>query len=710
MLSMKKRHWLIAMAAIAAMALILLLWPSPAERASRQQTATDSRQTSTGDSRSPSSPTAESKPALRDSNSPLPLVEDSAALAKWCGGQLQAARGALLTLEEFSGPADETGFLNPLDELLISIDNLGGVATLYEYVHPEPQMREEARQCSRQLQELVTDISLSRPVYDGLQRVDGRQLNSAAQRYRQHLLRDYHRSGVSLPPERREKIRTLRQEILELGQEFSGNIGADRRTVSFSDPSMLQGLPEDYLAAHPADDEGLIHISTDYPDFLPVMRYADSGDLRYRLYREFLNRASPQNGPVLKKLIEKRAELATLLGYENYAAYEMETRMVGTTNAAHQFIDRISRSAQPRASRDYERLLARLQQVDPDATEVANWQKSWLDTKIKREEYDLDPLEVRQYFPYANVSQGIFGLLTDLFGIRLEPWDTPVWHPDVQSYELYEGTRLIGRIYLDMHPRADKYSHAAHFGIRTGVRGKQLPVAALVCNFPRPDDPGGGLMEHSQVETFLHEFGHLLHSLFGGHQPWSNLSGIATEHDFVEAPSQMLEEWVWDYPTLATFAVNAAGETIPKSLVGRMRHSRYFGRGLWIRNQMFYAALSLFLYSTAPEKIDLDRDTERLQNYYSPFAYIKDTAFYNNFGHLYGYGSSYYTYMWSLVIATDLFSVFRQNGLRDRETAMRYRELVLEPGGSQDATELIEAFLGRPYNFQAFKTELDTDQ
>lgn len=213
-------------------------------------------------------------------------------------------------------------------------------------------------------------------------------------------------------------------------------------------------------------------------------------------------------------------------------------------------------------------------------------------------------------------------------------------------------------------------------------------------------------MEHSQVETFLHEFGHLLHGLFGGDHKWLAQSGIRTEWDFVEAPSQMLEEWVWDADTLKTFAVNAKGETIPDALIEKMRTGRGYGKGLFTRHQMYYAAISLNFYNQNPEGFDPTTALKELKPQYSNFAYVDDTHFYTSFGHLYGYSSIYYTYMWSLVIASDLFSEFEKNGLRDTETANKYRQLILGPGGSKDAAELVRDFLGRDYNFDAFAETL----
>ncbi|MGK0500736.1 MAG: thimet oligopeptidase [Oceanicoccus sp.] len=359
-----------------------------------------------------------------------------------------------------------------------------------------------------------------------------------------------------------------------------------------------------------------------------------------------------------------------------------------------------------RSDADYQQLLNSLQTIDPSATSVGAWQKSYLQETVRREKYQVDTRVVRQYFQYGNVKQGIFSLIEDLFTVNIKPWDTPVWDPSVEAFQIWENDKIIGQFYLDMHPRKGKYKHAAQFGIRSGIAGQQLPTAALVCNFPGRGDPTA-LMEHSQVETFLHEFGHLIHTIFGGQQRWSGFSGIATERDFVEAPSQMLEEWIWDYDTLKTFAINKQGETIPQSLLDNMLQARDLAKGSHIRHQMFYASLSLSIYQTDPAELDIKQRMIELQGQYSPYAYIEDTHFYSNFGHLFGYSASYYTYMWSKVIAADILQEFKQQGMRNTKLAHHYRTTILAPGGSKNAAQLVEDFLGRPSNFDAFIQRLN---
>jgi thimet oligopeptidase len=273
---------------------------------------------------------------------------------------------------------------------------------------------------------------------------------------------------------------------------------------------------------------------------------------------------------------------------------------------------------------------------------------------------------------------------------------------------MFQDGKLTGRFYLDMHPRANKYNHAAQFDVRTGIAGRQIPEATLVCNFPGGGENDPGLMEQGDVETFLHEFGHLLHTLFAGNQKWLGVGGIRTEHDFVEAPSQMLEEWARDPATLATFARHyQTNEPIPADLVKRMKRAAEFGKGLQVRRQMVYADLSLSVYDRDPSQVDPTAITKALVQKYQPFEFVDGTHFHASFGHLDGYSAVYYTYMWSLVIAKDLFSKFDRANMLDPTVAVKYRRTVLEPGGSAPAAKLVENFLGRPFDFKAYQQWLD---
>jgi thimet oligopeptidase len=276
---------------------------------------------------------------------------------------------------------------------------------------------------------------------------------------------------------------------------------------------------------------------------------------------------------------------------------------------------------------------------------------------------------------------------------------------------MFEDGELVGRFYLDMHPRTDKYNHAAQFDVRTGVKGVQIPEAALVCNFPGGEEGDPGLMQHSDVTTFLHEFGHLIHTLFAGHGEWCGIGGIRTEWDFVEAPSQMLEEWAWDPAVLQTFALHhETDEPIPTQLVKQMKQASEFGKGLGVRRQMVYAQISISCYNQDPATLDTDKLVAEITKRYQPFPYVEGTHLQCAFGHLGGYSAIYYTYMWSLVIAKDMFSAFDESNMFEPTVARKYRDSVLAPGGSKPAAELVEEFLGRPFNNKAWERWLNSSE
>ena len=600
--------------------------------------------------------------------------------------------------------------LDTYDEAMTALANAANRVELIAVSHPDGGMRDAGDAAKQAIAKVITDISLDRGLYDVLAALDLPDADAPTRHYLSRTLRDFRRAGVDRDDTTRARVRELQDELVTIGQDFDRNIRTDTRTARLA-PTALVGLPDDYVRAHPPGDDGLVAVTTDYPDVIPFLTYATDADAREVLWRLFRQRGHPANIDVLARLIGRRHELATLLGYPSWAEYVAEDKMIGTAGNIADFIDRIAAAAADRCQRDYDRLLARKQADEPAAQAVNPWDSAYLDDRLKAEELAFDTQAMRPYFEYGRVKAGLMGLVERLFGVRFRPnRDVPVWHPDVECHDVLDAghDRLLGRIFLDMHPRPDKYNHAAMFTMTTGKADTRLPECALVCNLPRPGDEPA-LLQHSDVETFFHEFGHLIHHIFAGQSRWAGISGIATEWDFVEAPSQLLEEWVRDAPTLATFAVHhETGEPLPAEMVAKLRAAEEFGKGLFVRQQMFYATLSLELYRRDPDGLDPGAVEAQAQERLTPYKHVKDTYLHLGFGHLDGYSAIYYTYMWSLVIAKDLFTVFERDGLLSTATAARYRERVLGPGGSAPAAALVESFLGRPYEFDAYQRWLDS--
>jgi len=350
--------------------------------------------------------------------------------------------------------------------------------------------------------------------------------------------------------------------------------------------------------------------------------------------------------------------------------------------------------------------LAEKQKTDPGAMEIPGYDLFRVMELIRRSQYDFDSQTVRPYLPYNQVKKGIMDTAATLFHVSFrQELNVPAWDPSVETWDVIENGKAIGRIYLDMHPRPGKYSHDEMAPLLDGVRGRQLPEGTLVCNLPEPTATDLGLMDYSGVVAFFHEFGHLMHHILGGQQQWAGISIVSMEADFWEAPSQMLEEWMRSPQVLARFAHHyKSGEPIPVDLVARMNRASAFGRANNVALQNAYAAISYDIYKDPPQKVDLDAiSLEDLRHYTLSIPLAADAHMYASFGHLGGYSSAVYTYMWDKVIAEDFFQQFDRKNLLAGDAPMRYRRLVLEPGGSMSARDLVKNFLGRPQNMTAFQ-------
>jgi thimet oligopeptidase len=621
------------------------------------------------------------------------------------------ARAKELRPQVVSGtPRTIDGTLTTYNDMLRSASGSNALAGLYSEVHPDEKVRDVARECEQEVSRFYSELWLDRDVYDALAAVDVSGSDPDTVRFHEHLLRDYRRAGVDKDEAIRGRLREIDDELTKLGQQFGKAIAEDVRTLEITKAARLGGLPADFLAAHAPDAEGVIRITTDTPDYTPFMTYAVDDELRKKLYVAFRSRGDQGNENVLQDVLALRSEKATLLGFANWADYITADKMIGSADKAAAFLERVSSLSAPRAKQDFSDLLEQAKQTDASATTVKDWQKAYLENLVKLAQYDVDSSEVRQYFPFASVLAGLLDITQEVFGIRYKPVsDARTWHASVRVFDVSQGQTKLGRIYLDMHPREGKYKHAAQFPLVDGVRGVQLPEGVLVCNFSEPDGDDPGLLEHDDVVTMFHEFGHLMHHVLGGQQRWITQSGVATEWDFVEAPSQMFEEWAWSHETLSRFAKHQkTGAVIPEELVEKMRRADKFGLGLATVQQVFYASISLAFHRADPKTLDQLATVKELQAKYTPFEYVPGTRFHASFGHLIGYSAMYYTYQWSLVIAKDLLTPFEKKGLMAHDVTHAYRDKVLVPGGSKDAAVLVRDFLGRDYDFTAYEAYLTT--
>lgn len=551
-----------------------------------------------------------------------------------------------------SAPAGDGAILPVWNDVQIALSGVFSLSSLMGAVHPDAAVMEAAESFEIEARRFSTDLYLDAGVFAQLSSLRQAPLGGDAERVLEDALRSFRRAGVDLDDETLERLRDLNRRESELSQSFSRGIRDGRLTTKVP-ASALAGLPEDYVSEHPADEDGQVEISTDYPDTLPFLTNSADPEMRRAVAYSLLNIGWPDNEAVLAELLEVREKKATLLGYADWPSYDAEVKMIGEGPRIPEFIDEVTAASDAAGRREIDELLAYARKEGEEVIDFSNWRHHV--EALKRDRFGVDSLDLRRYFDVAKVRKGPLDVTGRLFGLVYTPVEAPTWHAEVTSYDvaLAENGQRLGRIHLDLHARDRTFNHAAQFTLVSGVLGRQLPEGVLVCNFSR------GLMELDHVVTLFHEFGHLMHHVLAGRHEWVRFSGVATEWDFVEAPSQMA-----------------------------------------------YAAISCWFHRERPT--DLTNGLQDLMQRYSPISLLPDTHFHAGFGHLEGYTSAYYTYTWSMVIAKDLFSAFDRDNLFAPEVAHRYRDTVLAAGGSRDAADLVEDFLGRPYDNRAFKAWLET--
>ena len=629
---------------------------------------------------------------------------DVAGFEKIENDRLAAAQKAIDQVVAVKESRTIENTLAPYDEALHQLGSAQYFAGLMQQVHPDATFRDHATEMVRKASAAATELSLNHEVYNALSALDVSNADAATRYYVQRQLLEFRLAGVDKDQATRDRLKKLQDQLTEEQSMFDRNISDGQKTVLVNSVSELDGLPQDYIDHHKPETDGKIRITTNYPDVLPALKFAKNDDLRRRLYQAFQTRAYPKNLEVLKQMMQTRYEIAQLLGYKSWADYNAADKMIVAGAKIGDFIQQVDAASKPIAKREFAMLLEQQRKLNPNATQVGDYAVQYLQEQVRRASYNFDSQTVRPYFPFNNVKKGILDTAANLFHLEFRPeGDVPSWDPAVETWGVYDHEKMIGRFYLDMHPRPGKYSHAEMAPVLDGIRGKQLPEAILVCNFPAPtaDDPG--LMEYGDVVTFFHEFGHLMHWILASQQ-WAGVSGITMESDFVEAPSQMLEEWMRSPQVLASFAHHyKTGEPIPAELVERMNRASAFGRGTWATQQVYYTAVSYDLYKASPQATDPDAIAQQDIRRYTLFTATPGTHMYTSFSHLAGYSSAYYTYLWDKVIAEDFFMQFDQENLLAGDTPMRYRRVVLEPGGTMSANDLVKNFLGRPQNMTAFE-------
>ena len=626
-----------------------------------------------------------------------------AALESWVNAHLQRADAAVARLLAVKGPRTVDNTLATYDEALSDLIDTQAQSQVLYGVGATKELRDKAQALTQKASAAATALNLNPAVYKALSAVP-QPADPGVRHYLERTLLEYRLAGVDRDEATRAQIKALQDQITERGLAFERTVHDDVRSIMV-DPSQLAGLPPDFLATHKPDASGKVKITTDPPDAYPALKFADNEDLRHRLWLVAHQVGYPANTELLRSLLAARQELAHLLGYATWADFAMADQMIGSPAKLAQFLKQVDDAAREPAARADAALLAFVQQKDPavkkiNAADVRYWQEQY-----RRAKFNFDSQSVRPYFPYAAVERGVIDTAGRLFHVQIKPvTGLKTWHPSVTTYVVYDGATKLGTIYLDMHPREGKDKWFSTSPLNLGVHGRQLPDGALVCNFPggTPGDPG--LMQYGDVVVFLHEFGHLMHHVIGGQNRFAGEGAFNIEGDFIEAPSQMLEEFFHDYGVLTTFAHQyQSGAVLPQELYARMTRADTYARASDQLRQLMYTAASLDYHTMTPATLDFDAVWQHDFERYNTSAYVSGDHFWASFTHLNGYSSNYYTYVLDKVIALDFFAQFDPKNLIGGPTGMRYRTSVLAPGGSRPAATLVHDFLGREMNLEAYK-------
>lgn len=605
----------------------------------------------------------------------------------------------------------------PLDNLarLSDMAILAQVSEVLELLSPIKAMRDAAHDATIKIGEIFIDIFSDKKLYNAFKAyVEGNAQTeelTAEQRYfLNETMKDFKRGGLELDDKTLEQVKHVKKELASLTLDFDKNIAEDNRTVELT-KQQLAGLPDDFIAALKQTAHGTYSVGIDYPSYFPIMQQAISSDTRKKMYHASNNRGYPANAELLKKIIAKRDELAQLLGYSSYTHYELAEQMVKSPERAQEFLNSLIKRADIKEQQEFQALIKDLPEgvLLTDDGKMQPWDFAFVQDRFKKNNYDIDEEKISEYFPVEETIKGLLSIYESFLSLQFEEAQIyGLWSNDVRCLKVSEkdSGQLIGYLLLDLYPRANKYSHAAHSTVLTATYDKDnrpnIAVSVIMANFPKGRGDKPPLFKREDVKTFFHEFGHAMHALLG-RTHIASFGGTAVKRDFVELPSQMLEEWMWDRDILKLVSSHyETGQEMPDDLIDRILAMKHVSSGAFVQRQCALSVLALDYFLEGADK-DVRQIAQDVQSTIAKnIAYAPDTNFYASFGHLSGYGSKYYGYLWSRVFALDLFYEIKKHGLLDPVIGKRYIDMVIGRGGSDDPDNLLRDFLGREPNSDAF--------
>ncbi|PYI44836.1 MAG: hypothetical protein DMC57_01190 [Verrucomicrobia bacterium] len=610
-----------------------------------------------------------------------------------------------------------------LDDLAYEANNFGNKATIIKQANTDPKMRAAAEKAVKAMNDWFVGIDYREDVYKSIKAFaeTNPQLTGEDKKLLDETMRDYRRAGLALPSEKRKEVEQLRKQLAKLGTDFDTNIANAKRPVVFT-KAELEGMPEDFLSKpgiKTGDDAYTVLANVTW-QFNAVEENAKSEATRKKIYIARETLAEDKNVPLLNQMLTLRNKIALRLGYKSWDDFQTEPRMAKTGAAAQKYIDDLVAGIEPKFAAELSEL-QKMKQLDAQPSEggafaaprINIWDWRYYQNQLKKQKFAVDAEALRNFFPFQKVLDGMFAIYQRIFGLKFEQIAVPYkWIDDLQLWAVSDAAsgEPLGLFYLDMFPRDGKYNHFAEFEIIGGKLlpdGKyQRPTVTLLCNFPPATADKPSLLSHTEVETLFHEFGHVLHTITT-RAKYGRFAGTHVPTDFVEAPSQMLQNWVWDKNVLDSFAADyrEPSKKIPGDTIQKMKDAKLATAGVFYRRQFAFASLDLALHGPHPENAPYDCvaiSNPILEKVFLPID--PSTTFVSYFGHLNGYDAGYYGYAWADAIAADMATVFESapEGYFDQQAGMRLRNEIYAMGDSRDVNESIEKFLGRKQSVQPF--------
>jgi thimet oligopeptidase len=636
-------------------------------------------------------------PAFADQRPLMPLY-DAAGITRACDTGLERARKTIAQMDARQGPGN---IFMEWNDLQIEIEDVINPIYLLSNVHPDKAARDAAEPCLQKFTTLSTELFQDEKLFKRVQAAQPKEPHQ--KKLKKDLIEGFEDSGVALPPDKRARAKEIFDKLEELRQAYDRNVRDDPTRVKFT-PAEMEGMPESYLKAHEKtkDADGNYVLTLKYPSYVPFLTNAKNGEARRRYYLAKLNEGGKGNLDILYEIFKLRQELAGLYGLPSFADYSLRRKMVGTPETVNKFLGDVKAAVTDLEKKEIEELRAEKARElgQPlEKVKLERWDVSYYQEKVRKSRFDIDQEKLRKYFPTDKSMEYTMLVAQTLYGVKFQERKVPVWHPDVRYFDVLDAAsgRFISGFYLDLFPREGKYNHAAAFPVR-GVSklASRTPISALVTNFNREG------LDHNELETMMHEFGHVLHGVLS-QADYNPQAGTSVKVDFVEAPSQMFEEWARRKESLQLFEkVCPECPHLTDDQIARLDAARKYGQGIRYARQWLYAKFDMELSTNPQPPLAVWKNLESA----TPLGYVEGTMFPASFSHIASnYAAGYYGYMWSEVLALDMLSPFKGHML-DPKVGIRYRDTILAQGGQQEEAAMVRQFLGRAPSNEAFFAEI----